>query len=528
LQWAKPVASKAAHLRTPEGRISHKTRLASGKVDAGLPTAQCIVWLASPPSGHRPQAWRKREYRVESNCLLPRFAIRVERAQLGLDSTEPNIGTDGILAAEELAARKSDGAEVSPAREQGQDSRAIRPSERVQMDVLLFERLLYEEESPTLDFKKHQYQFAKASDSDKSELLKDIIGFANAWRRSEAYILIGVEEVRGGRSNVIGIAEAEHLNDHTLQQFVNNLTNRPVRFHYEAFGFQGKQVGILRIDQQTRPIYLKRDYGKLRAQRVYIRRGTSTDPTKPASLEEIALMGQATFPASAELVVEFAHSTRDDSLGDVISWNAEYCQLPERNAIPDYPTVSHRTPWGLDLAVFESPLNRHNPDYYRELAHFEFAKRLFRPMRLVVRNKGAIVANNVRCELELLASRGVHVAYELPSSPKKRSALLSAVASAHIKPGFRRDPGEVTIDQNSDRYRIEIDCGDLQPGRRVWSEVFYLGKRDTGKLEVAGKLYAANLPEPKEFTLTVSVSITNINITISELLRIPEQRDRDD
>ncbi len=70
------------------------------------------------------------------------------------------------------------------------------------MDNVLFERLLYEEEGPTLDFKRDQYRFAKATDSDKSELLKDILGFANAWRRSDAYILIGVEDVRGGRGNV--------------------------------------------------------------------------------------------------------------------------------------------------------------------------------------------------------------------------------------------------------------------------------------------------------------------------------------
>jgi len=73
------------------------------------------------------------------------------------------------------------------------------------VDKGLFERLLYEEESPTLDFKKEQYRFAKATQEEKAELLKDVLGFANAWRRSEAYILIGVEDVRGGRANVVGI-----------------------------------------------------------------------------------------------------------------------------------------------------------------------------------------------------------------------------------------------------------------------------------------------------------------------------------
>src|SRR5437763_16973888 len=112
-----------------------------------------------------------------------------------------------------------------------------------------FERLLYEEETPTLDFKRDQYPFAKASEEEKSELLKDILGFANAWRRSEAYILIGVEDVRGGRGIVVGISATEHLDDHSLQQFVNNLTNRPVRFNYQAIVFEGKQVGIILIEE---------------------------------------------------------------------------------------------------------------------------------------------------------------------------------------------------------------------------------------------------------------------------------------
>jgi len=70
----------------------------------------------------------------------------------------------------------------------------------------LFERLLHEDEGATLDFKVGQYAFAGADAQQKSELLKDILGFVNGWRRAEAYILIGVKEIRGGRSEVVGIA----------------------------------------------------------------------------------------------------------------------------------------------------------------------------------------------------------------------------------------------------------------------------------------------------------------------------------
>lgn len=94
------------------------------------------------------------------------------------------------------------------------------------MNEKLIEQFLYEEEGPTLDFKRDQYVFVKATDEDKSELLKDILGFVNCWRRGEAIILIGVVDVRGGRGMVHGISE--HLLDQNLQQFVNSLTNRSV------------------------------------------------------------------------------------------------------------------------------------------------------------------------------------------------------------------------------------------------------------------------------------------------------------
>src|SRR5690242_15315609 len=56
----------------------------------------------------------------------------------------------------------------------------------------LLDQLLHEEESATLDFKRDQYPFTTASDEQKSELLKDLLALANAWRRTTAYILVGV------------------------------------------------------------------------------------------------------------------------------------------------------------------------------------------------------------------------------------------------------------------------------------------------------------------------------------------------
>ena len=381
------------------------------------------------------------------------------------------------------------------------------------MERACFEKLLYEEVSATLDFKSAQYRFANATDDEKSELLKDILGFANAWRRSEAYILIGVEEVRGGPHNVVGIRARDHLDDHSLQQFVHNSTNRNVLFHYEAFTFEDKHVGIIRIEQQPRPFYLKRDYGKLKRNQVYVRRGSSTDWSQPASLEEVARMGQTAEPESAELVVEFADPDSDSTLGRAVSWDAEFCEMPPSDSIPDLKVPRQTHPvLGIDLsASFVDPFNRPNPDYFRELAKYHFVRRLFRLMRLVVTNTGRVAARNVQCELAIAANIGVWVidSSNWPDAPKRRSSIQNLPALKGIKPAFRQTPGDVTIDENDERSRIEIECGDLQPGRRVWSDMFCLGKAESGEIELLGHIYAENLPEPKDFSLTISAKVTS-------------------
>lgn len=65
-----------------------------------------------------------------------------------------------------------------------------------------FESLLYSSESDTLDFKLCQYHFDDKE--KKAEFLKDILAFANSWRKTDAYILIGVKDVPGGKSEVVG------------------------------------------------------------------------------------------------------------------------------------------------------------------------------------------------------------------------------------------------------------------------------------------------------------------------------------
>ena len=112
----------------------------------------------------------------------------------------------------------------------------------------LVEELLYEEEGATLDSKSQAYPFNGADDLQKSELLKDILAFANTFQRTDAYILIGVEEVQGGRSRPVGVTD--HLQDAHLQQFVSSKTQHPVELSYTSMEIDGVKIGVIRVPQQ--------------------------------------------------------------------------------------------------------------------------------------------------------------------------------------------------------------------------------------------------------------------------------------
>jgi hypothetical protein len=400
------------------------------------------------------------------------------------------------------------------------------------------EQLLFEEEGPTLDFKRDQYAFAKASEEEKSELLKDILGFVNCWRRAEAFILIGVEDVQGGRGIVHGIPD--HLQDHSLQQFVNNLTNRPVQFAYEACEIEGKQVGVVRIEMQRRPIFLKRDYGKLKRGEVYVRRGSSTDPTKPADPDEIAHMGSGqTFgEKEASLTVEFAHPERHQCLGSQMDWSAEYCEMPLPKQIPklrERGTEPIRLPGGQTIQMPDfsgvSMNDRLNTHYYHELANYVFIQRLLRKIRLVVTNTGDAPATDVRLEIVVPNRSGFGIIRwsEIPRAPKRRKSFLdmAAIKDFNIRPAFSRI-GSVHIVKTDHETKVEIECGNLQPGRKVWTNEFHMAVIQSGVVQIDGSLFAANLPKPQSFTLSINAQIARTEMTLDELTALDEPNDDED
>ena len=166
---------------------------------------------------------------------------------------------------------------------------------------ILIKELIEKDESDRLDFKRDQYPFIKASELKKSELLKDILAFSNSLKLGEkAYIVIGIQEVKGARNIVWGTEE--HFDDAQIQQFINYKTNREVNFSYQVHLFEGKKIGIICILQPKFPIYVnKKDYGIVKKEVIYYRSSSDTrNTTDPDQIARMAIERDS-LPANTRL-----------------------------------------------------------------------------------------------------------------------------------------------------------------------------------------------------------------------------------
>ena len=214
----------------------------------------------------------------------------------------------------------------------------------------------FKSESDSLDFKSEQYKFTSATDDQKSELLKDILAMANSWRSETGYIILGVIDTPEKPNQLIGIQD--HVDDAQIQQFVNGKTNRVCTFGYQTITLDGLTFGVLEIPIQPRPVYLKKQYGKLKQETVYVRRGSSTTEAK---LEEISLMGNAnkkTRDLHPNLSLFFHNQTDFTTSNNLI---ADTYQITCSEEIPNYKSFNSNHFYSF---------NRDNSNYYREMLDY--------------------------------------------------------------------------------------------------------------------------------------------------------------
>ena len=373
------------------------------------------------------------------------------------------------------------------------------------MNRAFLEHLLWQSESDSLDFKSKQYPFQAADDETKSELLKDILALANSHRLSDAYLLIGVQEIEGDRSVPVGVDV--HLKDSDLQQFVNYKTDRTLVFKYEPVECDGVQIGIVSIPLQDRPIRLKGDFGKLRAGAVYIRRGSSTATATDEEVE--AMRGPPLSPtAGPELSIEW---------GRMLDRIRHGRQLAV--------TCTH-LPFGDDLVrrleqslLGKSPVAGFgiNWSYPRELAEYTAWTHMHVPLSITIENVSSRTATHVVARASVPFDRRYKFvdAAERPALPE-RNVLMSAgsIVSA-LRPSLTR------VERYGDRSQIQTEFDRVRPHDREWSNApVYVTAQEHSEVEVTFQIFADSLPLPLEIPLGISFEVQEREMTPEDIAAV--------
>jgi hypothetical protein len=367
-------------------------------------------------------------------------------------------------------------------------------------DEQLIETLLYSGEGNALDFKLQQYKFEGASDEEKSELLKDILAFANSWRESAAHIVIGI---RDGTKDVEGLDR--DVDDARLQQFVNGKTNKPLHFSYYSLDFQGKRLGLYVIPVQDRPLYLKKAFGKLKADTVYVRRGSSTDEAKP---DEIAKMGLHHSVATTKpnlkvhLVSIDEHATRYDNL--LVDYTD--CLIDEGNPLADYDPYSFG---GMTFSMASYIVNK---DYHRELAVYAREQLGRFGFRVEIENSGGAFADDIRVQLSAPSSPGFKLleAIDFRNRPNTNRQAINLTAF-RVNSSFGRS--NLTLSSVRGYEVAEILLGKIQAGETKRSPAIYLMHPPETLDQLRIKVLSDQLGAPLDISVPVTVSRKELVLT---------------
>lgn len=368
-------------------------------------------------------------------------------------------------------------------------------------DEALLDSLLYRGEGDALDFKKMQYSFEGADDKDKSELLKDILAFANAWRDTTAYIVIGVSEAR----EVVGLDK--DIDDSRLQQFVNGKVNRPIRFHYRSFKYKEKTIGLYTIPLQERPFYSNREYGKVSAEVVYVRRGSATALAKP---DEIAKMGAAAAQSHGpRLLVKICGANGEASAGEDFSAVVNDVSIPAESEIPVHVDTSPAAKYGLRDHTL-------NSDYFHQVAAYLRHRNGRVKFSLLIENTGDGYADAVKLTFRVPASEGFRLLSQEDLERKPRTnwdLTRSALFTKNIDPS-------VEISSNEGALTATFWLGKIHAGDRLTTVDLYFSHPPASLSQADITVHADQLKAPLNFTIPLSFEVQPVEVTVDQLLKI--------
>lgn len=358
------------------------------------------------------------------------------------------------------------------------------------------EELCSRGEGHDLEYKAERYPFSKASDEEKSELLKDILAMGNTQRDGTAYILIGFKENPPHPASVVGLMPDATWDDARLQQFVNEKLESKLNFKYEEQMYDGKHVAVISIPKQIRPFFLNKDYGKLAKGVVYVRRGSATGI---ASAREIYQMGVRDY-------------SKGDALIDVIILNENNLPL-EGHFVRNFIEFDELPDFAWESSGFMSPprfsaANRH---YWRQLAEYYVARERLVYVRLTVTNRSQFALSNVKVEVTLNEINGqgfkILTASDLPQYPNEEWGALVAAGDPRIE-----------VDEDGPEPVLIVQIGNLLPDetRRTPEDMVFLPE-GPGEFTMKLRVLAGELFPPLIIKWSLSIAGESKRLTIDDL-----------
>lgn len=359
----------------------------------------------------------------------------------------------------------------------------------------LLEELRYKGEGSDLDYKSEQYLFVKASDEEKSELLKDILALANTHRGGTAYILIGFMENPPHPAEVAGLLPEDSIDDARLQEFINSKLEAKLTFRYEERLFDGKHIAIISIPKQQRPFYLKKDYGKLKKDVVYVRRGSSTGVASP---REIALMGATNIErGDAQIQLNF-QTNENQPLPERL--DREFVIVPD-----DLPDFTEYHQWSMERA---------NKNYWREIAYFYSAWKRVIQIRLSVENHSNFALGDTYLEVTCRNPKGESVSLlrvdDMPKQPKDFGLGIDGLRTM-----FELSKRLVNVDERGNEPVAQVKLGVVRPGQTIRAEEdLAVLPSGPGNYTILVRIFANEIPIPR--TIEYSFEVAGLETRLDE------------
>lgn len=380
-------------------------------------------------------------------------------------------------------------------------------------DIALFEKLLKEGSSDMLFFRPRGYQFHGASNVEKSELLRDILGFANAWRRADAYIITGVQEVKNGENEIMGILD--HLDFEELQKFVNSKTQNPIQFSYNALTVNRKKVGMIHIPLQPRPFFLENDFVNLKKYVVYVHRGQFIVEAGTDEVTKMKISDSQKRFHKPSFELEFAHSDKKSLIGSHINLKTFLIEAPQEDMIPDFKEEMIINPLSdLFYALFPPEINK---NYYRELVDHYQQMGSVSLIDFCIKNNSDINSDNVRLAFKIKDNEGIiflKERFELLPKPRKYFWSDSKnLAYSDIIPGLQ-------VSKKTSEWNVQLFLGKVRPRKKLFSSSgLYIGAKKNITLYLDVNLFADNLSEPIIFPLVIDIKTQAKKLPLDMLLK---------